>query len=63
MVLRTSKDGKGKFGRILGEIFVPGVVQSVNQLLIEEGHAVKYFGGKKPIKKKIDLDHIPQGPL
>ena len=47
VVLRTSKDGKGKFGRILGEIFVPGVVQSVNQLLIEEGHAVKYFGGKK----------------
>ena len=47
VVLRTSKDGKGKFGRILGEIFVPGVVQSVNQLLIEEGHAVEYFGGKK----------------
>tara|TARA_Y100000758_G_scaffold28337_1_gene19006 strand:- start:24 stop:425 length:402 start_codon:yes stop_codon:yes gene_type:complete len=63
VVLRTSKDGKGKFGRILGEIFVPGVVQSLNQLLIEEGHAVEYFGGKKPIKKKIDLDHIPQGPL
>ena len=47
VMLRTSKDGKGKFGRILGEIFVPGVVQSVNQLLIEEGHAVEYFGGKK----------------
>ena len=47
VVLRTSKDGKGKFGRILGEIFVPGVVQSVNKLLIEEGHAVEYFGGKK----------------
>ena len=47
VTLKTSKDGKGKFGRILGEIFVPGVVQSVNQLLIEEGHAVEYFGGKK----------------
>ena len=47
VVLKTSKDGKGKFGRILGEIFVPGVVQSVNKLLIEEGHAVEYFGGKK----------------
>ena len=47
VMLRTSKDGKGKFGRILGEIFMPGVVQSINQLLIEEGHAVEYFGGSK----------------
>ena len=45
--LKTTKDGRGKFGRILGEIFMTGVVQSVNQLLIEEGHAVEYFGGKK----------------
>ena len=45
--LVTVRDKAGKFGRILGEIFVPGVVQSVNQLLIEEGHAVEYFGGKK----------------
>ena len=27
--------------------FMPGVVQSINQLLIEEGHAVEYFGGSK----------------
>lgn len=47
VMLRTTKDGRGKFGRILGEIFVEGVVQSVNQLLVEEGHAVEYFGGKK----------------
>ena len=47
ITLKTTKDGRGKFGRILGEIFVPGVVQSVNKLLIEEGHAVEYFGGKK----------------
>ncbi len=45
--LKTTKDGRGKFGRILGEIFMPGVVQSINQLLIEEGHAVEYFGGSK----------------
>jgi micrococcal nuclease len=45
VILRTTKDGKGKFGRILGEIFVEG--QSVNKLLVEEGHAVEYFGGKK----------------
>ena len=47
VMLRTTKDGRGKFGRILGEIFVEGVVQSVNKLLVEEGHAVEYFGGKK----------------
>ena len=41
----TTKDGRGKFGRILGEIFVEE--QSVNKLLVEEGHAVEYFGGKK----------------
>ena len=45
VILRTTKDGKGKFGRILGEIFVEE--QSVNKLLVEEGHAVEYFGGKK----------------
>ena len=47
ITLRTTKDGRGIFGRILGEIFIPGVVQSVNQLLVEEGHAVEYDGGKR----------------
>ena len=47
ITLKTTKDGRGKFGRILGEIFVPGAVQSINQLLVEEGHAVEYFGGSK----------------
>ena len=47
VILKTTKDGRGKFGRILGEIFVSGVVQSINQLLVEEGHAVEYDGGKK----------------
>ena len=43
--VKTTKDGRGKFGRILGEIYVGDV--NVNKLLIEEGHAVEYFGGKK----------------
>ena len=47
VLLRTTKDGRGKYGRILGEIFVEGVEHSVNKLLIAEGHAVEYFGGKK----------------
>ena len=45
VMVKTTKDGRGKFGRILGEIYVGDV--NVNKLLIEEGHAIEYFGGKK----------------
>ena len=41
--------GTGKFGRVLGEVFVQtddGLV-SVNETLISEGHAYEYDGGKK----------------
>ena len=41
--------GVGKYGRVLGELFVKGNEQSVNQLLIENGHAYEYDGGKKKI--------------
>ena len=37
--------GPGKFGRILSKLEVDGV--DVNQQLIDEGHAVPYFGGKR----------------
>jgi endonuclease YncB( thermonuclease family) len=46
--------GVGKFGRCLGEIFLDMVdgqekltLVSLNELLIEEKHAVEYHGGKK----------------
>ena len=49
--LITVKDGVGKYGRILGEILVPGDHPnqsiSVNKTLVIEGHAVEYHGGKK----------------
>ena len=45
VTIKTTKDGRGKFGRILGEIFVGDI--NVNQQLVSEGHAVEYFGGKK----------------
>ena len=45
VTVKTTKDGRGKFGRILGEIYVGDV--NVNKLLVEEGNAVEYFGGKK----------------
>lgn len=37
--------GVGKYGRCLGEIFLGDV--KLNDLLITEGHAVAYFGGKR----------------
>jgi len=69
-VFKLKSFGTGKFGRVLGEIFVsPDVVGehitecisnpdskidlsvdgwvSINDILIEEGHAYDYLGGKK----------------
>tara|TARA_B100000424_G_C22730090_1_gene395925 strand:- start:205 stop:570 length:366 start_codon:yes stop_codon:yes gene_type:complete len=43
--------GKGKYGRVLAEIFIEGEDKSLNQLLIENGHAYVYDGGKKQIFK------------
>ena len=41
--------GVGKYGRVLAELYVKGHEQSVNQLLIENGHAYEYDGGKKKV--------------
>ena len=69
-VFKLKSFGTGKFGRVVGEIFVdPDIVGdhinecisnsdssidldhdgwvSVNDILIEEGHAYEYYGGKK----------------
>ena len=74
-VFKIKSFGTGKFGRVLGEIFVsPDFVGesitesinnpdsnidlssdgwvSVNDILIEEGHAYDYHGGKKKDFKK-----------
>ena len=34
--------GTGKYGRVLGELFVEGV--NINKLMVKEGHAVEYNG-------------------
>lgn len=47
LVLKTSKEGKGKFGRILGSILVEGSQVSLNDVLVAEGHARPYSGGNK----------------
>jgi len=43
---RKGEDMKGKFGRILGDFRVADG-RKVTDILIEEGHAVAYFGGSK----------------
>ena len=48
--LECSKEGKGKFGRILADVVTidkEGNEININNRLIEEGHARPYFGGKK----------------
>tara|TARA_B100001057_G_scaffold451635_1_gene494817 strand:+ start:9060 stop:9518 length:459 start_codon:yes stop_codon:yes gene_type:complete len=43
---KKGEDMKGKFGRILGD-FVTDNGKLVTEILVEEGHAVAYFGGSK----------------
>jgi micrococcal nuclease len=49
---------KGKFGRILGELFIYGNMdRSVNQMMIDNYHAVPYFGGNKLLTEQAHLDN------
>ena len=45
VVIRTRRDKKGKFGRVLGEMIVRG--ENVNKLMIKECLAVEYYGQSK----------------
>jgi|TARA_R110002020_G_scaffold20151_3_gene69006 micrococcal nuclease len=45
LVIQTEKDGK--YGRMLGWIYADGSPVSINQLMIDEGYAWIYDGGKK----------------
>jgi len=42
--------GQGKYGRYLATVYYRNIVESIinlNKELVESGHAVKYFGGKR----------------
>jgi micrococcal nuclease len=52
-ILRTHKDGVGKYGRILGSFVVDDT--TLNQLLIDTHNAVAYFGQSK---EDIEDEHI-----
>ncbi|MBO71694.1 MAG: hypothetical protein CL508_05200 [Actinobacteria bacterium] len=43
--IELKSHGKGKFGRILGELFINNI--NINELMVNSGHAVKYDGGKR----------------
>ena len=52
--IQLKSHGVGKFGRCLGEIFLDRIdgsekitLESLNELLIKEGHAKEYHGGKR----------------
>ena len=52
--IQLQSHGVGKYGRWLGELFIDIVdgqekltLESVNKLLIIEGHALEYHGGKR----------------
>jgi micrococcal nuclease len=49
VTIRTYKDASDKYGRWLAEVFTgdPTVGPSVNQQLVDTGHAVAYFGGTR----------------
>jgi len=55
VLIRTHKDRKGKYGRYLVEIWeyaetdegLAPIRPSVNAEMVEAGHAVPYFGGKR----------------
>jgi endonuclease YncB( thermonuclease family) len=53
VVIKTKKDKKGKFGRILGELYVNDI--NINQMMIHGFYAVSYDGQSK---EEIEEEHI-----
>ena len=51
--IKTHKDAKGKFGRILGELWTFDT--NINQTLVDNHHAVRYHGQSK---EEIAEEHI-----
>lgn len=45
VMIKTERDDTEKYGRFLGVVYLNDV--NINHQLIQEGHAVKYDGGKR----------------
>ena len=57
-IARNGEDMKGKFGRILGDFLLDqddGSIKRLTEIMIEDGHAVPYFGGSK---EEVDAAHM-----
>ena len=58
-IARDGEDMKGKYGRILGDFMVErfedGKQEMLTDVLVQEGHAVAYFGGSK---EEITMKHL-----
>ena len=55
---KSGEDAKGKFGRILGDFLLDqddGSIKRMTEIMIEDGHAVPYFGGSK---EEVDAAHM-----
>ena len=52
VVIKTYKDKKGKFGRVLGEMYVAD--KNINLMMVDDHLAVKYKGQNK---KQIEEEH------
>ena len=51
---RLKSHGVGKYGRVLGELFIQdaeGCQYNINETLVNEGHGYVYDGGKKKLFK------------
>ena len=54
IVIKTHKDREtGKFGRILGELFVDGI--NINKKMCQVGHAVEYNGQNKDLIEDLHI--------
>jgi micrococcal nuclease len=58
-IARNGEDMKGKYGRILGDFIVERYEddrqEMLTDILVQEGHAVAYFGGSK---EEIAMKHL-----
>ena len=53
VVIRTRRDKKGKFGRVLGEMYVGD--KNINLMMVDDSLAVKYEGQNKA---DIEAEHL-----
>jgi len=54
ITIQTYKDGRGKFGRILGQL-IDSDGNCINDIMCEVGHAAPYFGNSKEDIRQIHL--------